>query len=350
MAFTSLVKNMNERQVVECMRDGCMYTKQELARKTNLSFPTVGKLVDELTGRGMLLSLGTEESSAGGRKAGLYRMDGDFAHALLLFMQAETLFCAVSDALGRLIYRTEESCAKGAAVDALKSAIDKITEQDEKIRAVAVGVPGGVSRGKVCFIDGYEELKGRELEEELCAYTGLPVLVSNNMSALAYGLARYGGAQSRDQTENLVCIHLADTGPGCGMVVNGRPVSGFCGLNGEVGFMPLFGEKTLQQVALEGFGKISPGEYLGRLITCICTLLNPAKVILYIEQDWEDAEAQTLSWCGRFLPGEAVPQLVFADSYQEDYLQGLMALGTDILLCVPLYSEGIKEIRPRSEL
>lgn len=331
MAFTNLVKNMNERQVVECMRDGCMHTKQELARRTNLSFPTVGRLVDELTERGMLLALGTDESSMGGRKAGLYRMDKDFAHALLLFIQGKKVFCAVGDALGNRIYRAEESCKGGSVVAHLEALIDRTRQQDEKIRAVIVGVPGGVSRGRICFIDGYDELRNRELEKELAGYTGLPVLVSNNMSALAYGLAEGGSKREEETRGNLVCIHLADTGPGCGMVVNGRPVSGFCGLNGEVGFMPLFGEKTLQQVALEGFGGVSPGEYLGKLVTCLCTVLNPEKVILYIEQDWKDIETETLAWCGRFLPAEAVPRLVFADSYQEDYINGLKALGTDML-------------------
>lgn len=331
MAFTSLVKNMNERQVVACMRDGCMYTKQELARKTNLSFPTVGKLVDELTKRGMLLPMGTDESSAGGRKAGLYRMDADFAHALLLFIQGKKVFCAVSDALGKQIYRAEELCEDGSLTALLKSVIDRIRRQDGKIRAVAVGVPGGVSRGRICFIDGYEELRNRELEGELAAYTSLPVLVSNNMDAVAYGLAQRGGDREKGADQSLVCIHLADTGPGCGMVVNGRPVGGFCGLNGEVGFMPLFGNRTLQQVALEGFAGVAPGEYLGKLIVCLCTVLNPAEVILYIERDWKDIEAETLEWCSRFLPAEAVPRLIFADSYQEDYLNGLSALGTNAL-------------------
>ena len=48
MAFTSMVKDLNARQVIECMRDGHVYTKQELAYKTRLSFPTVGKLIDRL--------------------------------------------------------------------------------------------------------------------------------------------------------------------------------------------------------------------------------------------------------------------------------------------------------------
>ena len=48
MASTSMVKNLNKHQVIECMRDDHTHTKQELALKTGLSFPTVGKLIDGL--------------------------------------------------------------------------------------------------------------------------------------------------------------------------------------------------------------------------------------------------------------------------------------------------------------
>ncbi len=328
MAFTSLVKNMNERQLIDCLRDGQMYTKQELAGKSGLSFPTVSKLVDELVDRGMLLALGTQGSSPGGRRAGLFRMDGDFAHVLTLFLQGKTVCYGVFDALEKQIYRKEKECRQGQpSVELMKEILNEVCSQDEKIAAAAVGVPGGVHGGTICYIDGYEELKGRELERELTDSARIPVTVSNNMNALAFGLS---GKQEKRE-ENLVCIHLAENGPGCGAVVNGRPVNGFCGFNGEVGFMPLFGERTLQEVALGGFAGVTPGEYLGRLITCICTVLNPPRVILYLEQDWGEPEEEIRMCCEKFMPAAAVPQFVFADSYREDYMQGLMVLGTEML-------------------
>lgn len=328
MAFTSLIKDMNERLLVECMRDGRMYTRQELALAAGVSFPTAGKLVDELAERGMLVSLGVQENSLGGRRAEQFRMDGDFAHVLALFLQGSSVCYAAYDALGKRISRQERRRKEGqSTVMLMEDIIRRAREQDGRITAVAAGVPGGVHAGVVCYIDGYEELKGRPLEKELTERTGLPVQVSNNMNALAFGLAEKRGRQE----ENLVCIHLAENGPGCGAVVNGKPVNGFCGFNGEIGFMPLFGDKTLQDVALGGFAGVSPGEYMGKMITCICTLLNPKEVILYLEQNWENPREEIEAGCGRFLPPAAVPELVFADSYREDYLYGLMALGTKML-------------------
>ena len=328
MAFTSMVKNLNEHQVIECMRDGHTHTKQELALKTGLSFPTVGKLIDGLVKEKKVLSIGTDERSPGGRKAGLYRLDENFSHALLLFVQEQKIFYAVSDALEKQTDRGEVCCERGQSiVERMKEVIVQRMEQDEKIQVIVVGIPGAVYRGQIKFIDGYEELKERSLEKELADYTGLSVQICNNMSALAYGAAK----KMHRQENNLVCVHLASTGPGCGAVVNGKPITGYKGFSGEVGFMPLFGDRTLQDVAMDHFNNVEPGEYLGKLISCICALMNPENITLYLEQDWKNIEKETYDWCKKFLPEEIIPRLTFSDSYQEDYLYGLTALGTDTL-------------------
>ncbi len=328
MAFTSMVKDLNARQVIECMRDGHVYTKQELAYKTRLSFPTVGKLIDRLAEDEKIVSLGTDENSQGGRKAELYRVNEDFAHILLLFVQEQKVFYRVSDALEKQISRGERMRREGQSiVEQMKDIATQCLEQDKKIQSMVVGIPGAVYQGQIKLIDGYEELKGRYLEKELADCTGLSVRISNNMSALACGAAK----RMCRQKENLVCIHLASTGPGCGAVVNGKPVTGYKGFSGEVGFMPLFGEETLQDVALNHFDKVEPGEYLGKLISCICALINPESVTLYLEHDWENIERKTYHWCRKFLPEEMIPRLIFSDSYQEDYFYGLTVLGTDLL-------------------
>lgn len=328
MAFTSMVKDLNERQVVECMRDGHMYTKQELAHRTKLSFPTVGKLIDRLAEKEKILSMGIDGNSQGGRKAELYRLNEDFAHILLFFVQGQKIFYAVSNSLEKRINYGEMGYESGQSiVDRMKDIVQQCLEQDEKIQSIVIGIPGAVYQGQVKFIDGYEELKGRYLEKEFADHTGLSVRISNNMSALAYGVAK----RMCQQKENLVCIHLASTGPGCGAVVNGKPLIGYKGFSGEVGFMPLFGEETLQDVALNNFNKVEPGEYLGKLISCICALMNPESIALYLEHDWKNIENETYNWCRKFLPEEVIPRLIFSDSYQDDYFYGLTVLGTDLL-------------------
>ena len=58
--FTQAVKSANERQVIQVLRQGRVVTKQELAEACGLSFPTAGKLVDELVEQGVVLEAGLE--------------------------------------------------------------------------------------------------------------------------------------------------------------------------------------------------------------------------------------------------------------------------------------------------
>lgn len=97
--------------------------------------------------RKKVLSIGTDERSPGGRKAGLYRLDENFSHALLLFVQEQKIFYAVSDALEKQTDHKEVCCEHGQSiVERMKEVIVQRMEQDEKIQVIVVGIPGAVYR------------------------------------------------------------------------------------------------------------------------------------------------------------------------------------------------------------
>ena len=329
MAITNLVKKINERSIITCMRDGKVHTKQELARLTGLSFPTVGKVIEELVRDDMLLGLGADLESQGGRKAELYKINQDYAHVLLLFLQGKKVYYRISDALGETLESGEKEDEEALPFVLLKECLAERLSSDTQIKAVAVGLPGSVYNGTVYCMDGYEGMVGRNIAEELYEQAKVPVMASNNMNIVAMGMAK---------EETTVCLHLADTGPGLGAVVNGRPVCGFSGFQGEVGFMPLYGEKNVQDIALDGFSQASAGECMARVIACVCTVLNPRCVICYLEPDESALRQEITQGCQRYLPEYARPELVFDRNYKEDYLAGLMAAGLALL-----YQDGVAE-------
>lgn len=327
MAFTSIVKDINGQSIIECMRDGEVYTKQALVEKNGLSFPTVSKLVEEFVERKVLISLGIDSESRGGRKASLYKMDADFAHVLVMYLQGNEVHTQRCNTLGAAVTGSEAVYVRTKELFPLAFLEQSILEElnkDDRIRVVMLGVPGSVKDGRIFCIDGQEGLEGQELETILSLQTDIPVCVRNNMSILSEGMAK-------KTSEVKAYLHLADTGPGVGAVVNGMALQGFSGFQGEVGFMPLYGEQNLQEIALGGFRDVKPGQYLGRLIACICTLLNPEEIVCYIEKDWPEIKEHTLYYCRRYLPAYAVPKLVFDRDYGMDYREGLRIVGTDFL-------------------
>lgn len=327
MAFSSIAKNLNEKIVLNCIRNCGSYTKQEIAKQSELSFPTVSKIVDELVEKQVMLSLGIQENSQGGRKAALFHLNKDFSHALTLFLQDHIIYYQVVNALGQTILHDKKEYTKDLSLTQIIEVINLNLQQDNLVHAISIGIPGSINNGKIYYIDGYEALKDCEIEKELSKHFSIPVKVSNNMNAIALGMADKLACKE----ENIVCIHLAQTGPGCGAVVNGKAVSGFCGFNGEVGFIPFYGEKTLQDVALSGFKNVNLGEYLGKIVISLVAILNPRKIILYIEQDVPNWEREMKQYCSQYLPTRVIPEFIISNTYQEDYLYGLTLEGTQIL-------------------
>lgn len=327
MAYSSIAKNLNEKIVLNCIRNSDSYTKQEIAKQSELSFPTVSKIVDELVDKRIMLSLGIQENSQGGRKAAVFRLNEEFSHALIMFIQEKSIYYRVVDALGKVILSNQKEYFHTLGLKQFIEVISQNLLQDTLINAISVGIPGSVSNGKIYYIDGYDTLRDCELEKELSERFSIPVKISNNMNAIAFGMAD----KLFCKEDNIVCVHLAQTGPGCGAVVNGKAVGGFCGFNGEVGFIPFYGKKTLQEVALSGFEGINLGEYIGKIVISLTTILNPKKMVLYIEQDEKEWETDMKRYCNQYLPERVLPEFVISQDYQKDYFYGLAVEGTELL-------------------
>lgn len=324
--FTRAVKSANERQVLQVLRQGHAVTKQELAERCGLSFPTAGKLVDELMERGLVLEAGLE-TGTGGRRPMRYRFNEASAYALTLFLENGAVCWAVADALGHPVCSGSCGPEEGGYVPTILAVAERQRKAYPALAALAVGVPGGVAGGRVLYIDGYDELAGRDLCTELEQACGLPVQVENNMRAAVYGMAARRGWLER---ESAVCLHLSDNGPGCGVLVHGKPLSGFAGLVGEVGYLPGSGQKNMQQAALRGLAGVDPVDYLARLTVGACVFLNPEELVLYQTPYLQNA-GQLEQACGRYLPAQAVPRIHISREYRQDYLTGLTRLAMDLL-------------------
>lgn len=327
MAFSSIVKNFNEKIILECIRNSNTYTKQEIAKKAELSFPTVSKIVDELVEKQVIQPLGIQENSQGGRKAAVFQMNEHFAHALTIFFQGKIVYYSVVNALGKTILHDFQEYNDSLTLAHLVEVISLNLQKDKLIKAVSIGVPGSVNNGKVYYIDGYEAFQECDLEKELYEWFQIPVRIINNMNVVALGMA--DKLSCRDG--NIACIHLAETGPGCGAVVNGKEISGFCGFNGEVGFIPFYGERTLQDVALAGFQNVDLGEFIGKIVISLTAILNPKQIVLYIERTEKDWEMDMRRYCNQYLPERVLPEFIISEEYQMDYFYGLAVFGVELL-------------------
>ena len=104
------------------------------------------------------------------------------------------------------------------------------------VLGVGIGAPGNVdaAAGRIGEdIQNIPELKGVALGLLVADRLGLPVVVDNDVNALALGELVFGAARG---ARNFILIFIG-TGVGGGIVLNGRIVRGASGYGGEVGHM-----------------------------------------------------------------------------------------------------------------
>ena len=98
MADTGKLKRENTALLRQAMQHGSA-GKNDLARLTHLSFPTVSRIVDEMVERGEAQEIGTA-ASTGGRCAMQYRLNPQYRLFLCLRLEQTrcTGLCATSTA------------------------------------------------------------------------------------------------------------------------------------------------------------------------------------------------------------------------------------------------------------
>lgn len=320
--YTGIVKSVNESQVVQAIMDGETFTKQELTKKTGLSFPTVGKIIDDYVERKMVLEKGTDREAAGGRKPKLYQINETYAYGLLMFFDQTDFYWEVITMTGRIVRKYTRKRGETGYLAMIRAILSEEREKNPRLASVSIGVHGGVDDGKILYIDGYEELVHCDLKKIIETEFDLHVAVENNMRAVVSGMAFERKLLCE---ETVVCFQIAENGPGCGVLVNGKPLSGFAGLVGEVGYLPACSQKNMQEIALTGFPDTDIEDYFARLLVSACVYLNPRQIVLYENSYVTDAK-RLQERCKTYLPENAVPEIILSPDYEKDFMSGLKRL------------------------
>ena len=228
----SIVKNINESLIRRTLQGGGSFTKTKVARETGLSFPTVSRILDEMEEAGEILGGGVDPTT-GGRHAQSYVLNPDYAYVLCIyFPNTRTMRSLLINAVGEQTEREDISIPD--LKTGVMSFIDECVSEKMKkysVKAISVGLPWGVSLGKILFGAKEIGLENFPIEEHLKEKFGVSARVENDMNAAAAGC--YVRMFGRDERISLACISVGKTGCGCGLYVRGHLVRG-AGLPGWV--------------------------------------------------------------------------------------------------------------------
>jgi glucokinase len=122
-------------------------------------------------------------------------------------------------------------------VRTIRDAVDEADQDIKLVKGIGIGAPGSIDseEGRVIFspnMPGWEDV---HLKKELERQLGIPVSVENDCNACALGVYV---AELGSKPRHMVGIFLG-TGIGAGIILDGKPFSGFNRTAGEIGHMVL---------------------------------------------------------------------------------------------------------------
>jgi predicted NBD/HSP70 family sugar kinase len=238
-ATPPLLRALNERTVLDAIREGAPISRAEISRRSDISKPTVSLALRSLLDAGLVRE--AERGPDGpGYGAVYFEPVAEAALVLGLDLGARFVRGAVCDLGGAIRARQDVELAVAdveGATEAIARLRDSLLEaaglDPELVDGVVVGVPGVVAAdGTVQLAENVARLEGRRFGDELQAALGLRVTLANDINLAALGEQWQGVARGVDDFAFL----SIGTGMGAGLVLGGELHRGRNGAAGEVDF------------------------------------------------------------------------------------------------------------------
>src|SRR4051812_45945871 len=239
-ATPPLLKNLNERTVLEAIRGGAPISRAQISRQAGISKPTVSLALESLLSAGLVREAADDPAGLS-YGAVFFEPVPDAAVVLGLDLGARFLRGAVCDLSGDIRARQDVEVGGVEAerlLDAIASLdtalVDASGLPGELIDNVVIGVPGVVetASGRVTLATNVPGLEDGDFRQEAEERLGHPVTLENDINLAAVGEQWAGIARGVD---DFVFISIG-TGLGSGVVLRGEIHRGHNGAAGELDY------------------------------------------------------------------------------------------------------------------
>lgn len=223
-------------------------SKPEICRLTNMTTPTISKIIDELITEGWVVDQG-QGASIGGKRPHIFSLNPDAAYIMGIDLGREQLKIAIFSLRKEIIGSVQtfpsllESHDNIAILQDLKEKIEKsLTDLNipkVKIKVAGVSLPGLIDNEGNSFT--YLTFSEGNIRKKLEEMLGIPVFIDNDSSTMALAEHTFGSAR---EASHALCVSISEC-IGMGMILNGRPYTGFKGMAGEFGHIRIPGTEDL---------------------------------------------------------------------------------------------------------
>lgn len=233
-----LMKSLNKTLILNVIRTDGPISRAEIAKKTNLTPPTVTNIVSELISSGLVIERNLGEFK-GGRKPIMLTINTSAFHVVGVDVGSRQISIVVTD-LNASVFESHQvdlphPLSEGRFMTLLKNGIRTVMDKPLKegsIVGIGIGMHGLVNPDKgVAIFAPNLNLRNMALREQLEAEFHVPVEVDNDVRAMALGESWFGNGRGID---NFICVNVGN-GVGAGIILDQKLFRGASFTAGEVG-------------------------------------------------------------------------------------------------------------------
>ena len=240
MQNRNLTRVTNKNRILELIRRNKSIYRAELARRTELSMPTIMSITDELILEGLIRDAGKGISS-GGKPPMLLELIPDARLFLGIDISGAMFKCIIIDLQGAVVYQRSRDRDElpdgyliGAIIDFIQATVAESGVDEKKICGIGVGIPGLVDTENGVVITSIDYgCKNTDLRTPLQEHFKLPVFVENSSKVMAIGEKWFGAGDGCDD----FALVTVGRGIGAALIIKGEIYSGFYNMSGEIGHM-----------------------------------------------------------------------------------------------------------------
>ena len=243
-AHLSHIRDINQRIVLNYVRDRGPISRAEIARQTALQRSTVSTIVDSLITEGLIEEIGMGQST-GGRCPTLLKLNTEGATALGIDIAPTRTTVATCNLAGCVLEREEldtDPDFEKTIARATQTACKLLARGTGNINGIGVSLPGLVdpSTGRIIYIP-YFNWRDLNIGQRIAAATGMEVTIDNDANAAALAELWFGQPEV-SEARDFIMVFIAE-GVGTGIIFDRQIYRGRDGAGGEFGHM-IIGERA----------------------------------------------------------------------------------------------------------
>jgi predicted NBD/HSP70 family sugar kinase len=229
----------NKVRVLELIRNKKEITRADIIRLTQLSAPTVTRIIEALLEK-KIIKQDEHGSSKGGRPPQIIRFDSKNNYVIGIDIGGTTIRAGLSNLDGEFIFEIHRPTALALGFEGVMAQVGELIQKllnraeskKEMVFGIGVSVCGIVdSKTGIVAYSPVFNWTNVDVTKELSKYTDLKITIGNDAQLIALGELFYGIGK---QYDHFITISLG-YGIGSGIVVNRQPFYGWEGYTGELG-------------------------------------------------------------------------------------------------------------------